>query len=162
MGVASMVIGIVSVVIGFVPFCGAWAVIPAVVGLALGIVDLVLKSRRGGSRGMAIAGIVLNPVAIITIVSYFLAADMHMQQQWPQPIDPWDAGPAPVAPQLGPPAWPGQPGQPAQPGQPLQPMEPMQPMQPVDTDRPAEPDTSAAEPVPVPVKPPAATAPGVP
>ncbi|MBW2275895.1 MAG: DUF4190 domain-containing protein [Deltaproteobacteria bacterium] len=147
MGVASMVIGIVAVAIGFVPFCGAWAVIPAVVGLALGIVDLVLKTKRGGSRGMAIAGVVLNPIAIVTIISYFLAADMQMQQQWPQPIDGFDAGPSPIGPQLSPPGWPGQPDPPAQP------MQPMQPMQPIDTDQPQQPDTSAAEPVPVQVRP---------
>jgi len=149
MGIASMVIGIVAVAVGFVPFCGAWAVIPAVVGLALGVVDLVLKTRRGGSRGMAIAGVVLNPIAIITIIGYFLAADLHMQDQWPQRIDGWDAGPPPPGTLLGPQGWPGGPG-PS--GQPLQPMQPMQPMQPVDTDSSDQPDAAAAPPQPVPLR----------
>jgi hypothetical protein len=166
MGVASMVIGIVSLAIGFFPLCGAWAVIPAVVGLGLGIADLIVKTMRKESRAKAIVGVVLNPAAILIIVGYFVMADVQMQDQWPQPIDAWDAGPSPFGQQPGPPGWPGQPGQPGQPGgvpgQPLQPMQPMQPMQPVDTAAPPEPDTSTAEPEPVPVRPPAPPAPSPP
>ena len=33
MGVASMVIGIVALIIGFIPFCGTWALLPAVVAV---------------------------------------------------------------------------------------------------------------------------------
>ena len=155
MGIASMVIGIVALVIGFVPFCGAWAVVPAVIGLGLGIADLVVKTRRGQHRGTAVAGMVLNPLAIVVIVLwYFLFvygatqamedAQWQMQQGWPQGLQ-------------GPSGWPGQP-LPSGPGQPLppdpgQPMQPMQPMQPVDTDQPPQPDTAGVQPRPVPVLP---------
>ena len=157
MGIASMVIGIVALITGFIPFCGTWAVAPAVVGLGLGIADLVLKSARKQPRGPAIAGVVLNPLAIaVTVGWYFLfiygASQAEWQmQQWPQPVDAQDAGPSPFGPQPIPPGWPGQPA--AQPGQPLQPMQPMQPMQPVDTAQPQPPDTSAVTPEPVPVLP---------
>lgn len=46
MGVASLVLGILSLIIGFVPFCGAIALLPAIIGLILGIVDVALKSKK--------------------------------------------------------------------------------------------------------------------
>jgi hypothetical protein len=157
MGIASMVIGIIALVVGFIPLCGTWAVIPAVIGLGLGIADVVVKTMRRDARGMGIAGLVLNTLAIAIIVSYFVffiesaqQADWQLQQQWPQRIDGYDAGPSPFGPQPGPPGWPGQPD-PL--GQPQQPMQSMQPMQPMDTDQPLRPDTSSAEPQPVPVRP---------
>lgn len=67
MGIASMVIGIVSAVLGFVPFCNYFAFIPAVVGLVLGIVDVVMKSKKQLPKGQAIAGVVLNSSAIVLI-----------------------------------------------------------------------------------------------
>ena len=57
MGTASMVIGIVSLIIGLIPFCGAWAILPALVGLGLAIADVAIRSRRKQPRGMAIAGL---------------------------------------------------------------------------------------------------------
>ena len=122
MGVASMIIGIVSLVIGFIPMCGFWAAVPAVIGLILGIVDLVLRSKRKQPRGKAIVGVILNPLAIIVIVAWTLlfvyGSGMPPDQRitgfgqgWPQP-SPVPLQPAPQSP-------------------PLQPMQPMQPMQPV-------------------------------
>ena len=67
MGVASLVLGIVSIVFGFIPFCGAIALIPAIVGLILGIVDAVKKSKAQEPKGMAIAGIILSAIAIVVI-----------------------------------------------------------------------------------------------
>lgn len=68
MGVASLVLGILSLIIGFVPFCGAIALLPAIIGLILGIVDVVLKSKKGEPKGMGIAGIVLSAISIVIIV----------------------------------------------------------------------------------------------
>ena len=68
MGVASLVLGILSLIIGFVPFCGAIALLPAIIGLILGIVDVVLKSKKGEPKGMGVAGIVLSAISIVVIV----------------------------------------------------------------------------------------------
>ena len=51
MGVASLVLGIISAIIGFVPFCGTFALIPAIIGLILGIVDWVKQSKAGNPKG---------------------------------------------------------------------------------------------------------------
>lgn len=67
MGVAALVLGIISIIIGFVPFCGVIAFFPALIGLILGIIDLVQKSKKSEPKGMAIAGVILTGIAIIII-----------------------------------------------------------------------------------------------
>jgi len=72
MGIASMVIGIIAAILAFIPFCGYFAFIPAVIGLVLGIVDVALKSKSQKSKGQGVTGIVLNGVAILIIALWTL------------------------------------------------------------------------------------------
>ena len=72
MGLAAMIIGIVAVVFGFIPFCGYFALLPAIIGLILGIVDVKNKSKAQQPKGKGMAGIVLNAVAIIVILLWTL------------------------------------------------------------------------------------------
>jgi len=72
MGIASMVIGIVSIVLGFIPICGMIAFWPALVGLVLGIVDAVLKTKKQQPKGMAVAGISTCAVALVVIAFWVL------------------------------------------------------------------------------------------
>jgi len=72
MGLAAMIIGIIAVVLGFIPFCGYFALLPAIVGLILGIVDVKKKSEARQPKGKGMAGIVLNAVAIIVILLWTL------------------------------------------------------------------------------------------
>jgi len=67
MGIAALVIGIIAAILAFVPLCGMIAFVPAVVGLILGIVDVVLKGKKELPKGVGIAGIVLNTLAIVLI-----------------------------------------------------------------------------------------------
>ena len=76
MGIASMIVGIISLLLGFIPICGAIALIPAIVGLILGIVDTVLKTKKGEKKGMSIAGIITCSIAIIIILFWiFILSD---------------------------------------------------------------------------------------
>jgi len=72
MGVAALVLGIISVIISFIPFCGTWAIIPAIVGLVLGIIDWIKKGKTGEAKGKAIAGTICSGVAIVIIVAWWL------------------------------------------------------------------------------------------
>lgn len=72
MGLAAMIIGIIAVVLGFIPFCGYFALLPAIVGLILGIVDVKQKSKAKQPKGQGMAGIVLNAVAIVVILVWTL------------------------------------------------------------------------------------------
>ncbi len=66
MGVASLILGIVSLILAIIPGCGLiLAFLPALIGLILGIVDVVKKSKNGGKKGLAIAGIILCVLAPI-------------------------------------------------------------------------------------------------
>ncbi|MCQ2749268.1 MAG: DUF4190 domain-containing protein [Clostridia bacterium] len=77
MAVASLVLGIISLIIGFVPIVGSVAFVPAVVGLVLGIVDLVNSKKETNEeqtekpkskKGYSIAGVILSGVAIFVIL----------------------------------------------------------------------------------------------
>lgn len=68
MGIAALIIGIVSAILAFIPLCGYIAFIPALVGLALGIVDIVQKSKKNEPKVMGIVGVITNAAAIILIV----------------------------------------------------------------------------------------------
>lgn len=71
-GVASLVLGIVSLVIMFIPYVG-WLAIPAcVVGLILGIVGTSTASK--GNRGVAIAGLCVSAVVLVLIVLVVILA----------------------------------------------------------------------------------------
>ena len=65
-------LGIISASIGFVPFCGTFALIPAIIGLILGIVDWVKQSKAGNPKGKSIAGTILSAIAIVVIMFYWV------------------------------------------------------------------------------------------
>lgn len=73
MGVAALIIGIISIILGFVPFCNLFALVPALVALVLGIIDWVKKKKAGQPKGKAIAGTICAALALIIIpVSYII------------------------------------------------------------------------------------------
>ncbi|HEX3046942.1 MAG TPA: hypothetical protein VHY08_19470 [Bacillota bacterium] len=72
MGIASMVIGIVSVVLGFFPLCSWFAVIPAALGLILGVAEVTQKLNPGQKRKQGMTGIILNAAAIVVILLWAL------------------------------------------------------------------------------------------
>lgn len=72
MGVAALVLGIVSIICALTP-CGVIAWLPALVGLILGIVDVSIRGKKNLPKGKGIAGIVLNGLALIFIAFWTLA-----------------------------------------------------------------------------------------
>ena len=72
MGLAAMIIGIVAVILGFIPLCGMIAIVPAIIGLVLGIVDVQKRSKKQQPKGQGTAGIILNAAAIVVILIWTL------------------------------------------------------------------------------------------
>lgn len=68
MGVASLVLGIISVVTGWIPFMCFIAFALAIVGLILGIVDTVKKTKEDKKRGISIAGLIVSAIAIPIVI----------------------------------------------------------------------------------------------
>src|SRR5262245_18194612 len=65
--IISLILGIVSASIGWIPVCGIVALGPAIVGIVLG--SLGLKSER--QRNLAIAGIILSVIGVaLSMVNY--------------------------------------------------------------------------------------------
>jgi Na+/melibiose symporter-like transporter len=72
MDIASLAIGVVAAVLGFIPCCGWMALGPAIVGLILGILDFNRKREAEAQTTVAIVGIALNGLAILVILGYYL------------------------------------------------------------------------------------------
>ena len=76
MGIASLVLGICTVFCSLIPFFNYIAVLPALIGLSLGIAEL-LRLRLGGqaqaaAKGFTMAGVSLNSIALFSILSWTL------------------------------------------------------------------------------------------
>lgn len=69
MGTAAMVVGIIALVMSFIPIIGLIAWILAPLALILGIVGL---NRAGAPRGGAIAGIATGGVALVICMLWLL------------------------------------------------------------------------------------------
>jgi hypothetical protein len=70
MGVAGLVVGIVAVILSFVPCLGMWAIVPGIVGVILSSISMK-QVGPGGSKGMAIGGLICSVIAIV-IAAYWL------------------------------------------------------------------------------------------
>lgn len=70
LAIASMVLGIVALLLGWLPIINTVAAVIAVVGIGLGIPAL-LRARRGtsGGKGLAITGLVTSVVAIVVVIA---------------------------------------------------------------------------------------------
>lgn len=69
MGIASLILGIISLSMGWIPFICFVMFALAIVGLILGAVDVVKKNKiEGGKKGIGIAGLVISALAIPVII----------------------------------------------------------------------------------------------
>ena len=68
MGIAALILGIISLIIGFIPLCGSIALVPAIIGLILGIVDTVLKKKKDEKIAVSVTGLVLSAISIVVII----------------------------------------------------------------------------------------------
>lgn len=72
MGIASFVIGAFSTAFSIIPFGGIIALIPSIIGIVLGIMDLIQKRNTNENRVFSIIGIILCSIAIINIILWGL------------------------------------------------------------------------------------------
>lgn len=75
MGIASLILGIVSLGIVFMPFVWACSAITAIVGIILGIISLVKKQDKGKS----IAGIILSIIVFILVVVAYIGIAKNIE-----------------------------------------------------------------------------------
>ncbi len=59
-GVASLILGIIALLIALIPCIGLFALIPGIVAIVLAIVGLSQASKANGAKGVIIAGLVIS------------------------------------------------------------------------------------------------------
>lgn len=64
----AVALGIISIILAFLPVVGVIAIGPATMGLILGVVDIVNKNNKREPMGISIAGTILSVVAIIIAI----------------------------------------------------------------------------------------------
>lgn len=65
MGIAAVVLGIISLLTSWIPFVSLIALCLAITGFVLGMIDTVRKTRTGGKNGPAITGTVVSALAMV-------------------------------------------------------------------------------------------------
>ncbi len=67
LGIASLVLAIISLLVSFIPCIGSIALVPAGIAILLGAIGLVQASKHNAPRGLLISGL------IVGIVAFFIA-----------------------------------------------------------------------------------------
>lgn len=68
LGTMSMAIGIITIIIGFVPCINWLALIPGAIGLGIGVYAMVKERRAGVSTKLSTWGIIFNIIGIIGVI----------------------------------------------------------------------------------------------
>lgn len=74
MDIASLVIGIIAAVVGFIPCVNTLVILPAIVGLILGIIAFKQKRAEELPSGIALTGIILNSLPLLVMTVYLILA----------------------------------------------------------------------------------------
>lgn len=72
MGVASLVLGILALVIAWVPCVGVYALVFSILGVILGLCGMSAAKKTGQGKGISIAGFVCNAIATAIAIWWFL------------------------------------------------------------------------------------------
>lgn len=72
MDIASLVLGIIGIILSFIPFCNFFALPLVIVGLILGIISTVKKTKENLPKGMAITGSILSGLGLIISILWIV------------------------------------------------------------------------------------------
>ena len=64
-GIASLILGILALLIAFIPCIGIFALIPGIIAVVLGIVGLSQARNANGTTGLIISGLVISSLATL-------------------------------------------------------------------------------------------------
>ena len=68
LGTLSMAIGVITLIIGFVPCINWFALIPGAIGLGIGIYALILERKADVPSKLATWGIIFNLIGILGVI----------------------------------------------------------------------------------------------
>jgi len=78
---ASMILGIICLVIGIIPIVQIIAIPGVLVGISLGIVGIYRSSKGAPKKGHAITGLILNVAAVLIMVAFWLYVIFTVRQE---------------------------------------------------------------------------------
>jgi hypothetical protein len=92
LGIAALIIGIVTFVLAVIPCVGLIAIIPGIIAIILASVGLSQASRQNSPRGILVAGLIIGIVAVlISFGQIFVAGKIfekaHKSGKWPGDIE---------------------------------------------------------------------------
>ena len=65
MGIIGIVLGVISLIVAFIPCVGVVAFIPGILALLFSVISIVQASRGNGSKGLGIVALVVSCLAIL-------------------------------------------------------------------------------------------------
>ena len=68
LGVAALVLGVISFIVALIPCVGILAVFTAIVAIVLGAIGLSQASRNNSPKGLSIGGLILGVLALLVAV----------------------------------------------------------------------------------------------
>ena len=92
MGIAAFVLGMISIVIGWIPFICFLALMTAIIGLIFGIIDAIKKSKTNDkNKGFGIAGLIISAIAIpIILIMSMVSIGIMVEETEPDYDDDYD------------------------------------------------------------------------
>ena len=71
MGIASLILGVISIVLAIIPYAGLFlAPVPTLLGLGLGLADLIARRKRRDYCGVAVAGTLVSAFALAILLGW--------------------------------------------------------------------------------------------
>jgi hypothetical protein len=88
LGIAALIVGIITFVLAVIPCVGIMAIIPGIVTIVLASVGLSQASRNNSSKGVILAGLVIGIVAMLISFSQIFVAGRFARHadKWPSDI----------------------------------------------------------------------------
>ena len=88
LGVAALIVGILTFVLAVIPCVGILAIIPGIVAIVLASVGLSQASRSDAPKGMQVAGLVIGIIALMIAFSQVFVAGRLANDtgKWPMEI----------------------------------------------------------------------------
>ncbi|MDR2223991.1 MAG: DUF4190 domain-containing protein [Flavobacteriaceae bacterium] len=82
LGILSLILGIFALIVSFIPCFGSVAVFIAIAPIILGIISIVQANKKGGQKGLGIAGLSIGIIALLIGLFWglILAAIGHADQ----------------------------------------------------------------------------------
>lgn len=70
LGIAGLILGVLALLIAFIPCIGVLAVVPGAVALILSILGMTQANRGDGSKGLVVAALVLSILSVVVAVAW--------------------------------------------------------------------------------------------